>query len=195
MNDYYEMKVSKKLRKDIKNLRKRENQIYQKLEGQKQAKECKVNSLFDLLCCKLFAFVQYGKGSYVGEEEICMKKNRKFSLKAVTEVEGFQLSRLDFENILKEEFPYNFSKIKSDAEIKYRNYRSIISKLFSDIRTLAQRQNIYLSKNISFKFKNSIQDVSSVSNDPIKSQTLQEIYHATTQKNPIEEILTNVDVI
>ena len=55
-------------------------------------------------------------GSYLGDEEIYKKTNRKFYLKAATDVELYMLSRIDYENILKPEFPHIYKKIIKNSE-------------------------------------------------------------------------------
>lgn len=60
----------------------------------------------ELLKFKKYAFKIFEPGTYLGEEEIFFNTNRKFYLKAATDVELMILNREDFEKVFKTEFPH-----------------------------------------------------------------------------------------
>lgn len=61
--------------------------------------------LMSLLKSKEFVFKQFSVGSYIGDEEIFMKTPRQYSLRSIGESYIFMLSRIEYENLLKNEFP------------------------------------------------------------------------------------------
>jgi len=82
----------------------------------------KTIDLKSLLGFENLAFKLLSHGSYIGDEEIIFFQNRLYSLKAATDCEFFVLKKIDFENIVRHDFPYIYNQIVLNCKKKIEHF-------------------------------------------------------------------------
>jgi CRP-like cAMP-binding protein len=68
--------------------------------------------MFDEFNDKIIQFKTMTNGSYFGETDILLRRRRSVSVIATAECDMFYLSRVDFENVVLNEFPHIYKEIK-----------------------------------------------------------------------------------
>lgn len=84
----------------------------------------------------------YFNGSYLGDEEICLKSNRIYNCRAKTDVELMVLTKADFELYLHQEFPHVYEKIIKYAKEKQDHNEAIVKKLVRRIQASAKHHEL-----------------------------------------------------
>lgn len=69
----------------------------------------------------MIAIKIFSEGAYIGEEEIIQNCKRHYWIKAGTDTELMVLSREDFENVFKVEFPHDYNNLIEDAIKKVKD--------------------------------------------------------------------------
>lgn len=92
----------------------------------------------------MLAFRSFGPGSYLGEDEIFFPTSRKYYLKTATNVEMMVLSRTDFDQIVKEEFPEIYNKLKDYCELRNGFLNEIKKKLLKNIASMYKKENVLI---------------------------------------------------
>lgn len=153
-----------------------------------------VNSLEELLSCRLLAFKLFGTGSYLGDEEIFFQTNRRFYLKAANDCELMLLSKIDFDNILKFEFPHIYKKLFSFAEKKLHHNLKIKNRLMTIIGKLSQNKPYVPGENVSDKNMSYCSRDLKVRSENKKIATLHELYTQAEELHPIDMMFRNIDI-
>jgi CRP-like cAMP-binding protein len=167
-----------------------------KANGKNKNANVKVETLQDLLRCKLFAFKLFTSGSYIGDEEIFMKTKRQYNLKAVCDSEIFMLSRIEYENLLKVEFPNIYQLQKENTKRKIFHHRKIKQRMINDLYSVAKGMNIKLIKERTAGF-NTQTNPKSRTFLPVEAKlpSLLEIYRKCEERHPIEMNFRDIEMI
>ena len=167
-----------------------------KAKGKKKEKEEKIETIQELLRCKLFAFKLFSSGSYIGDEEIFMKTKRQYYLKAVCDSDIFMLSRIEYENLLKLEFPNIYQLQKENTKRKILHHRKIKQRMIHDVNIVAKNNNIKLLQERSAAFGTQ-KHLKSKANLPIEAKlpSLYEIYRKCEERHPIENNFRDIEMI
>ena len=161
-----------------------------------------ITDIKSLLKCRLFALKLFGSGSYIGDEEIFLKTNRRYYLKAAVDAEVFLLSRIDFENILKPEFPHIYKKLIKDTQKKIIDHNTIKRQILTNLTNLAKKEGIDVT-DIQMKLLEEKEDSQVLGkrskylrNSIVNSQvmSLRELYKKTTIETPLETIFKNLEI-
>lgn len=159
-------------------------------------KEEKIETIQELLRCRLFAFKLFSSGSYIGDEEIFMKTKRQYHLKAVCDSDVFMLSRIEYENLLKLEFPNIYQLQKENTKRKIFHHRKIKQRMMNDIYTVAKHMNIKLIR----ERTNAIGTTTNPKSRtflPVEAKlpSLYEIYRKCEERHPIENNFRDIEMI
>ena len=169
--------------------------IFKPLESNFYETPTNVDSLEKLLDCKLFAFKLFGAGAYIGDEEIFFQTNRRFYLKAATDCELMVLSKIDFENIVKSEFPHIYKKLFNMAEKKLKNNLKEKNKLIETIGKLSKKENVDI-KTDRFDLNTSYNSNKLLFNEPEKKiETLLDIFKQTDEKHHIDQLFKDIEIV
>lgn len=153
-----------------------------------------INHINDLLAQPYFAFKLFSSGSYLGEEEIIYQNLRKYHLKAANECELMILSKEDFENVLKKDYPHIYAKICGIAEKRKNCNVEVKRKVLKFITTAAGKQGITLTREYMSKNLNRTLKRLEAQKRNIKEKTLFEFYKDTLHQNPVEELIKDVNI-
>ena len=146
----------------------------------------KVNDINEL---PLISFRSFGPGSYLGEDEIFYPSPRKYYLKTATNVELMILSRTDFDQIVKEEFPEIYKKLKDYCELRNGFLFEIQKKLLRYLATFNKKDDMNYEeefrrkKEMSFKHIDKAKEIKKIME---LDQIIDETNDFNTMKNFID---------
>lgn len=81
---------------------------------------------------KIINFKGMTNGSYFGEEDILLRRRRVYSVVATEETEAYYLSRIDFENILMNEFPHILKELRHLCMKKEAKNQELMKKAINN---------------------------------------------------------------
>jgi CRP-like cAMP-binding protein len=155
-----------------------------------QEYEAKKKAFKNLLGSNHFVFKEYASGSYVGDEELLLKSCRKYHLRALTNCSIMMLSKNDYENIIKKEFPREFQELQKNARVKVDEATRARNLLLRDILKTAKKFGIFLSISTDYYALH----LKMISKDKFEVPFLYQVYKECEERHPIEANLLDYEV-
>lgn len=153
-----------------------------------------INHISDLLAQPYFAFKLFSLGAYLGEEEIIFQNLRRYHLKAANDCELMILSREDFDNVLKKDFPHIYAKICEIAEKRKNGNMEVKRKVLKLITNTARKQGIALTREYMSKNLNRTLKRLEAQKRSMMDKSLFEFYKDTLYQNPLEEMVKDIHI-
>jgi len=120
--------------------------------------------------------------SYFGESDIFLKKERRFDAVASKDSHTLLLARIEFESIIKEEFPHIYRELSQIAIAKYDQELKLTWELKSLVR--ASCPDLECEDN-----DEELQSAGAPEDHPYLRLTLHDLYEKSKDRFPVEELL------